>query len=454
MALKVSVSGIRGIVGQDLFPETVLSYVAAFLTTLGRSKGTVLIGRDSRNSGKLLEKIVEASANALGWNCINIGIAPTPTALLATRRLGCHGGIVITASHNPAQWNALKLCDARGLFIKAQQVEKISNLVTQGSNFAWKGHQDLGETIVHQDAAPLHIREVLRFLDCERIRKNKFRVVIDPCSAAGAVVDRPLLESLGCTVYSINEDITGNFPRGAEPVPENLSPLASQVKKRKAHVGFAQDPDADRLSVVSDGGVPIGEEYTLILAGETYLRRKKTDIAVNLSTSMMVDDLARRHGCRVFRTKIGEINVTDLLRSKKLCFGGEGNGGVIVPEINPCRDSLVAMGLILELLSMETGRKLSHIIEDFPSYCIKKDKISHTVSDVQVLYKHLLRRAKEIYTQHSFDTQDGIKIYNNEEWLHIRASNTEPVVRIMAESRSTHRTNQLIAEGKNLVAAS
>ena len=274
--------------------------------------------------------------------------------------------------------------------------------------------------------------------------------MIDPCGSAGSVIDRKFLESLGCTVYGLHEQVSDIFPREPEPVPGNLAELSREVLKQKAHIGFAQDPDADRLAVVSEQGKPIGEEYTLILAGENYLRRKKTDIAVNLLTSMMVDDLAMRYNASVYRTKIGEINVTDTLLEKGLAFGGEGNGGAIIPQINPCRDSIVAMGLILELLAIEK-RPLSQIILDFPSYCMKKDKIIHDGRDIDELYNRFLPLSKSHFMNYSYNKNDGIKIYNKEEWLHIRASNTEPAVRIMAESRDKNRTAKLIGIGKKLI---
>jgi phosphomannomutase len=453
MALKVSVSGIRGIVGEDLNPENIVTYVAAFLDCVGKPGDTVLIGRDSRSSGMLIERIAGATANALGWHCINIGIVPTPTALLATRRFGCQGGIIVTASHNPVQWNALKLCDSQGLFLQEAQVARIENRVQASEGLLWKGYADLGKSEEAYNASSLHLDTVLGFLDTDAIAKQHFRVVIDPCGATGCVVDRPFLESLGCTVIGINDTLSQEFPRGTEPIPENLVRLASQVKREKANIGFAQDPDADRLAVVSDTGVPIGEEYTLILAGEAYLRRRKTDIAVNLSTSMMVEDLAKRHGVNVFRTKIGEINVTSQLLQKKLGYGGEGNGGVIVPEVNPCRDSLVAMGLILEYLSIERGRMISEIIQEFPSYCMKKYKIKASDGDRGSFYHALYDRAQSSFKGYTIDTVDGIKIFNNEEWLHIRASNTEPAIRIMAESGASSRTDILINEGRHLTSS-
>jgi phosphomannomutase len=266
---------------------------------------------------------------------------------------------------------------------------------------------------------------------------------------SGAVIDRKFLESLGCEVFGIHEEVSGFFPRGPEPLPQNLSSLCNHVRKVNADVGFAQDPDADRLSVVADGGFAIGEEYTLVLAGESFLRKKKTDTACNLSTSMMVDDLTKRHNVKAFRTKIGEIHVTRALIDKGLLFGGEGNGGVIIPQINPCRDSIVAMGFILDLLATEKNKPLSKIIKEFKSYCMKKDKV--TLPDQKLSYSRILKEARKKFPDYSYITLDGIKIYNSCEWLHIRSSNTEPIVRIIAESPSNQRTEELMETGKLLL---
>jgi phosphomannomutase len=450
MPLKISVSGVRGVVGTDLTPPIIVSFISSFLRTLRKTSGTILIGRDARKSGIMIQHMVEGTANALGWNCIRIGIAPTPTVLLATRKLGCDGGIVITASHNPVQWNALKFCDGEGLFLRAPQVHKIEKMLGYEGTIPWKDFRNIGDTTFREDIARLHIEEVLRNIDVDRIRRRKLKVVVDPCGSAGSSIDRRFLETLGCTVFGINEQITDHFPREPEPIPQNLTQLGKEVLERKAHIGFAQDPDADRLAVVSEQGIPIGEEYTLVLAGESYLRRRKTDIAVNLSTSMMIDDLAARYESMVYRTKIGEINVTDALLRKGLDFGGEGNGGAIVPRINPCRDSIVAMGLILELISLET-RNLTQILLDFPSYCMKKDKfvIKNIKSDD--FYTQLLSESRECFKDYSFNTEDGIKMYTREEWLHIRSSNTEPAVRIIAESGNVKRTDELLGIGRKLV---
>jgi phosphomannomutase len=344
----------------------------------------------------------------------------------------------------------MKFCDKRGLFLRAEQVQRIEALLQNDTTYDWKDHDSLGQSSHREDTAALHVDHILSHIDADAIRKMGFRVVIDPCGSAGCSVDRIFLETLGCRVYGIHDHITDHFPRPPEPVPENLSLLGDEVRSRQAHIGFAQDPDADRLAVVSEQGSPIGEEYTVVLSGEAYLRRKKTNMAVNLSTSMMIDDLAARYNCTVTRTKIGEINVTDTLIESGFDFGGEGNGGTIIPSINPCRDSLLAMGLILELMATEK-RALSHILLDFPSYCMKKNKITLDRPTPQDFYKKMRILSRDAFQGYAFNQEDGIKIYNNEEWLHIRSSNTEPVVRIMAESPSNERSDELIEMGNRLV---
>lgn len=457
MPLMVSVSGVRGVVGVDLTPPSIIKYLHSFVRLLGPPPGRILIGRDTRDSGRIIDKIVEGTINALGYDSLNIGIAPTPTILLATRKYGCIGGIAITASHNPPQWNALKLCDENGLLLTEDKVDKLGAYVEKHArpSIQWKGFQETGKSTFDDRAKNLHIEEVLKLVDRSLIQDKKFRVAIDPGGGTGAVIDREFLKELGCTVTAINDRPQGFFPRDPEPIPEHLSGLSNLVKTSGADIGFAQDPDADRLSLVSDTGSPIGEEYTIVLAGEAYLRKQKTDIACNLSTSMMVDDLGRRHGVRVIRTKIGEIHVTSTLISNGLNYGGEGNGGVIVPSTNPCRDSIVGMGLILELLAI-VNRPLSRIIYEFPSYIMRKIKVPlqsrMQPSASEDFYNRIVQCASKFLKNYSYITLDGIKFYTDDEWLHIRNSNTEPAVRIMAESKTKKQTEKLLDIGIKLVA--
>ena len=452
MPLMISVSGVRGIIGEDLTPHVIISFVESFIHTLGKQAGKILIGRDTRESGSFIESLIEGSLTALGYDVINIGIATTPTILLLTRKLNCIGGIAITASHNPLQWNALKFCDGKGLFLVEKDVEKMRNRVlqTEYSDGCWSSFKTLGTTHQEKEAGFVHIDEVLKHIDQDHIREKKFKVAIDPAGGAGLVITRPFLEKLDCTVVGIHENQEPVFPRDPEPVPENLSKLCDLVVSSKADIGFAQDPDGDRLAVVSESGAAVGEEYTLVLAGDAYLRKHRTNIACNLSTSMMIDDLAKRYNVVVYRTKIGEINVTEKILEKNIFFGGEGNGGVIVPEINPCRDSITAMGLILELLAV-SKETVSGLIDGFPSYTMKKVKVPVGTVTKDEFYNSLLKIVGNYFPGYTVDNMDGIKISNGSEWLHIRFSNTEPVVRLISESPGAYRTDELIKIGKNLL---
>ncbi|MBN2322695.1 MAG: phosphoglucosamine mutase [Spirochaetes bacterium] len=459
MSLMVSVSGIRGIVGESLTPPVVMRYTRGFVKAAEKKQGVFLIGRDTRDSGPSIERVVEATITSLGHDVVNIGIAVTPTVLYCTRNLGCCGGIAITASHNGPEWNALKFCSGRGLFIEGPEVEKIERFAAADElSGSWTGHDRIGSVAGRTDAGRMHIDAVTKSIDTERIKEKGFVVAIDPVGGSGTAITREFLERLGCTVVGIHESPQTDFPRGPEPTPQNLTDLCVLVKNSKADIGFAQDPDGDRLSVVSELGKAIGEEYTLVLAGESYLRHTSTDIVCNLSTSMMADDLAHRFGVRVFRTKIGEINVTRGILEKKASYGGEGNGGVIATGINPCRDSIVGMGLILQLLA-EVGEPLSKIVGAWPSYHMDKKKIALEPQDTSIesrqarskeLYAHLFNGCKKYFDTHEEDTLDGIKIYNKQEWIHLRLSNTEPVIRIMAESPSAVRTKKLMAMGTAL----
>jgi len=456
----VSVSGIRGIVGESLTPPAVMRYTRGFVQVAGKKQGVFLIGRDTRASGPAIERIVEATVTSLGYDVINIGIAVTPTVLYCTHKLGCCGGIAVTASHNGPEWNALKFCNDRGLFIEGPAVEKLERFATADDlQGAWIGHNRLGSVSGRKDAHSMHIDAVIKAIDAERIRKRRFKVAIDPVGGSGTAITRDFLELLGCTVVGVHESPQSSFPRGPEPTPQNLSDLCMLVKKCGADIGFAQDPDGDRLSMVSEHGKAIGEEYTLVLAGESYLRHNKTDIVCNLSTSMMVDDLAKRFGVTVSRTRIGEINVTRGIIERKTSYGGEGNGGVIATGINPCRDSIVGMGLILQLLA-ENNEPVSCIVGALPSYHMDKQKFAlepQKATDIskqayrKELYVRILKASEKYFNIHETDTLDGIKLYNKNEWIHFRLSNTEPVIRVIAESASADRTKKLIIIGKKLV---
>jgi phosphomannomutase len=451
MSLMVSISGIRGIVGESLTPKAVMNYVSSFIKLLGKEKGTVLIGRDTRGSGKPIERIIEGTVTSLGYDVINIGIAPTPTVLLCTRKLGCMGGIAITASHNQAEWNALKFCNEKGLFLNEDMIKAIEMMVRKKDFIPqWVKFDKLGTVRAQNDAIKRHIDEVLSFIDVELIRRKGYTVGIDPVGGSSAVIDMEFLEQLGCTVKGVHDSQQEIFPRGPEPTPENIGDLCSLVTEHNADIGFAQDPDGDRLSVVSEKGKAIGEEYTLILAGESWLSKEKSGIVCNLSTSMMVEDLARRFGTDVIRTKIGEIWVTQTLLDRGFSFGGEGNGGVIVVPVNPCRDSILSMGFILELMA-KTESNISEIVGSIPAYFMKKEKVHVESRNTDSFYEAIDKTSRDLFCNYKKNTLDGIKYYTDTEWLHLRCSNTEPIARVVAESMSSQRTDELIAMGKSLI---
>jgi phosphomannomutase len=455
MSLMISVSGIRGVVGSDFNPQNMIPFLRAFTALLEEDRKRadvpperkVLIGRDSRKSGAYIEKIVHGTINALGYDTLSTGIMPTPAVLMATRELQCAGGIAITASHNPSEWNAFKFCTNRGLFFPPEHMARMKDerLLPLAP---WEPAKP--GTCSEHDAVDLYIKKVLEAFNVRIIQDKKLTVAFDPAGGAGASVDRPFLQNLGCTPMGVHEEVTGEFPRGPEPVPENLSDLCRLVRSSEAEVGFAQDPDADRLAIVDETGTPLGEEYTLVLAGEAFLRRKKTPIACNLSTSLMVDRLAARHGVEVVRTMIGEANVTGEILDQGLGYGGEGNGGVIVPAVNPCRDTLVGMGLILELLAVEE-KPLSELVRGMPSFVMKKTKVSLSSPPAGEWYEKMLEKGRKYFKNHEYSTLDGIKYYTTDEWLHIRGSNTEPVARIIAESPERKRTEELIRIGAMLI---
>ena len=453
MALMASISGFRGLIGTDINPSSVLNFTEAFINTIKIKNKRICIGRDSRKSGVFIKEVVNSTLLSLGIDVVDIGIAPTPTTLYATRNMKCDGGIIITASHNPLMWNALKLCGPDGIFLSEESINQIlerSNNLSRKIN--WSLYNSLGDIDSKFDYYKTYIDNILQYFNIEAIKNKHLTVAFDPVGGAATEVDKYFFEKLGCKMLPVNAEITGEFPRNPEPTPQNLQKLSEVVKMSNADIGFAQDPDADRLSIVTNKGNPISEEYTIILAGEGFLRKKKTDIACNLSTSMLIEELAKRFSVSVHRTKIGEAFVTEEILKNGLEYGGEGNGGVIIPSINPCRDSFVGMAQILELIS-ETGKSVDKIIKDYPEYKMIKEKykLNDQVQSKEEFYKKLYKKIKDKFDNYEINLIDGVKINNENEWLHIRLSNTEPQVRLVAESLSEERCNSLIDIGKNIL---
>lgn len=426
--LMRSVSGIRGVVGPSFSPSLIVNYVNAFIQLTKAKK--VVIGRDTRSTGPMIENLVASACSASGAEAIMLGVASTPTVEMEVIESKAGGGIIITASHNPIEWNALKFLTHEGIFLDEPQVKALFELV-DNNRFDWKDWSQVRPVIQREGADERHIDAVLKlpFIQPERIRGKKFRVAYDAVNGAGSMIVPKLLKALGCDMELINVEPNGIFPHGAEPTPENLGQLEELVARKKCHVGFATDPDADRCAIVSDAGKAIGEEYTLALATMLVLEHKKGPVGINLSTSRMVDDIAAKHGVPVLRTKVGEINVTVGMKANGSVIGGEGNGGVISPDLHYGRDGILAIAMTLQLMA-EKNKPLSAIAAEIPSYHIEKQKFSVAGKKLEVIFGRLLAKFPEA----KCDQQDGIRFEWERSWVHLRASNTEPVVRVIAEA--------------------
>jgi phosphomannomutase len=448
--LMISVSGIRGRVGFGLTPEVVARYAAAFgawAIARGGSREVVL-GRDSRVTGPLFHTVTRAALESVGANVIDIGLTTTPTLQLAVEHHHAAGGLGITASHNPIEWNALKFIGPDGLFLSAAQGAEMRALVEQGTPYAT--YDRLGETRFDVEAISRHLDAVLAlpFLDVTGIRSRHYRVAYDACRGAGGAVIPRLLELLGCDVHGIELETDGRFPRPPEPVPENLGPLELLVKRTGAQVGFATDPDVDRLALVSDAGTAIGEDYTLALATRVVLRHRQGPVVTNLSTSRIVDDMAAAGGSKVIRAPVGEVNVALRMRAENAVIGGEGNGGVILPELHLGRDAPLGVALLLQLMH-EDGEPLSRTIGKFPKYAILKEKLDRPAKPLDTVYSAL----RGAFPDAEADTQDGLRLSWPDRWIHVRPSGTEPIVRVIAEAPTKEAAAQLVERGRELLVA-
>jgi len=433
--LIISVSGMRGIVGESLTAPVAADYGCAFGTFLKsrfagkEDKLSVCIGTDSRPSGQMLKSAFADSLLSVGIDVIDLGVVTTPGVGIMLRQLGCEGGVVITASHNPVQYNGIKLLLENGIAPAAEQAEQIKNLYFSKS-FAIADSARSGKVTTNNQTDAVHIARVLKLIDKESVRAKKFKVVLDSVNGAGGRVGKKLLCELGCEVIAINNEPTGLFAHTPEPIAKNLTGLCSEVKKHKAQLGFAQDPDADRLAIVDENGIYIGEEYTLALAAEYTFGKSSGCAAANLSTSRMIDDIARKRGCEVIRTPVGEANVAEAMIKNNCIIGGEGNGGVIDLRVGPIRDSLVAMAFVLQLMA-DSGRAISQLAGELPDYYMKKEKISADKFQAQ----SIIAASQKIFTDAKVNTSDGCRFDFDDGWLHIRSSNTEPVMRIIAEAK-------------------
>jgi phosphomannomutase len=442
--LKISISGVRGVVGQSLTPSLLTRFAQAFGTHTG--PGTIVIGRDPRTSGEMVKHAVVAGILSTGNRVVDIGVCPVPTVQLQVRHRRAQGGIAITASHNPAEWNALKFIGPSGLFLNSGQARELLDIYHQGE-YTKVGGAELRTVEEIEGATDLHIKSILDTLGPLPQTKKKLRVVLDSCNGAGSLVGPKLIEALGAEVIPLNTTPDGSFPRPAEPLPENLGDLCRMVREHHADIGFAQDMDADRLAVVDETGEAIGEDYTLALAARYILSKTPGAIVTNLSTTSAMDDVARMFNCPLHRSKIGEANVTEVMRQVGAVIGGEGNGGVIYPRINFCRDSLVGMALILHLLA-ETGRTVTEILDDLPRYRMIKEKLECPSNKIG----EILKTVRDEYAGRRMDLRDGVKIIFEDAWLHVRGSNTEPIVRLVVEARDEARARRILDGVLELVA--
>ena len=442
MTLIRGISGIRGIVNDGLDADVVSDHMKAFSQL--QPDGTILVARDSRSHGA---ELIEAACFALatsGRDVINCDIIPTPTAQFLVEKNRYAGGIVITASHNPTEWNGMKFIDDDGCFLDARKNSRLFKLADEAESLE---EGAVGTITEEHSGINLHIKHTtqLSVVDIESIRNRQFKVVVDAVNGGAAIALPQMVEALGCEVITINCTPNGKFPRGAEPLPHNLKQLGDAVKKHNAHVGFATDPDGDRLAVVDEFGIPLGEEYTLTICADGILSTHDiaTPIVTNLSTTMALDKVCEKYKNTVVRSSVGEINVVNLMKEQNSVFGGEGNGGVILPESHYGRDSLVGVALFLNRMS-QTDDSVSKIFASMPQFYMVKDKIE--LGDINP--NKALYIISQTFKDCEHNTIDGLKLIWGNSWAHIRKSNTEPIIRIYAEAQSKLEAEKLVSSIK------
>ncbi|NNG16420.1 MAG: phosphoglucosamine mutase [Gemmatimonadales bacterium] len=444
-SLIVSVSGMRGIVGLDLTPELVARHAAA-LGAWARAAGnpTVVVGRDARTSGPMFVRAASAGLMSVGVQILDVGLVPTPTVQLAVEHHQAGAGLVLTASHNPIEWNALKFIGPDGLFLDAEVGARVRELADLGpERVAW---DQVGEVVEDTEAVARHLDQVMALpvIDVPAIQRRGFTVALDCVRGAGGTAMPALLERLGCTVVGINLETDGKFPRPPEPIPEHLGELERLVLRSKADVGVAVDPDVDRLALVDELGRAIGEDYTLAFAVQAVYGSAPSDmenarvVVANLSTSLVVEDAAKGSGARMVRAPVGEANVAQAIVEEGAAIGGEGNGGVILPSLHVGRDAPVGVALILHLLARQ-GSTVSALVAAGPRYHIVKSKLARGPS-LEPVYRRLIDR----FVDATSDLRDGLRLAWPDRWLHLRPSGTEPVVRIIAEAPSQAEAEDLV----------
>lgn len=434
----ISVSGIRGIFGTDLTPENLTQFTAAFGEWSG--SGKIIVGRDTRVTGQICEDIVCATLQSVGCDVVKVGVAPTPTVAMGVLKHEADGAIIISASHNPEEWNALKLLNSKSEFLDADQANEVIEISKQQSYF-YKKYNAIGSITEDDQLLNYHIQKILNlpYIDHDLIASKDFSVAIDPVNGTGAVSLPQLLKALGVnTVEAINDEPTGMFAHVAEPLPEHLGDICELVKEKNCDLGIVTDPDADRLALVTNKGNLFGEEYTQAAAFDFLLDKKPGACATNLSSSRVAEDVAHKYDQECHRSKVGEINVVKKMQEVDAVIGGEGNGGVINPDLHYGRDALVGTAMILQLLA-ERDISSDDYRNTLPNYYMRKDKMQLADVDGDAL----LEKANSLYQEYNPDATDGVKIDFEDGWVHLRKSNTEPIIRIYSEGISPEKAKEL-----------
>ena len=448
MALIKSISGIRGTIGgnpgEGLSGVDVVKFTAAYASFIKKNNpaaGKIVVGRDARLSGKMVEHLVAGTLMSMGFDVINIGLATTPTTEVAVTGCGADGGIIITASHNPKQWNALKLLNSNGEFLNDKEGKEVIS-IAEKDEYSFAEVDNLGKEYKDETWNLRHIELVknLKLVDCDAIAKADFTVAVDAVNSVGGIVIPQVLKALGVrNIVELNCEATGKFAHNPEPIPQNLTDISDLMKSGKADVGFVVDPDVDRLAIVMENGEMFVEEYTLVAVADYILRNTPGSTVSNLSSSRALADVTKKYGCEYSASAVGEVNVVEKMKETGAVIGGEGNGGVIYPELHYGRDALVGVALFLTLMAKE-GKKVSELKKEYPSYSIVKNRVDLTP---EINVDALLEAVKDKYKDEKVTDIDGVKIDFSDGWVHLRKSNTEPIIRVYSEAPTEARAEEL-----------
>ena len=457
MSLIKSISGIRGTIGgkpgEGLSALDIVKFTAAYAAfirkTTSKSTNTIVVGRDARISGVMVDKLVCGTLISMGFDVVNIGLASTPTTEIAVVEENACGGIILTASHNPKQWNALKLLDENGEFLNDLQGKEVLT-IAESEDFEFAEVENLGRVLMNETYNSRHIQKVksLSLVDCDAIRNANLTVAVDAVNSVGGIVIPQLLKELGIrNIIELNCDANGKFAHNPEPIPENLTQISDLMRRGCADVGFVVDPDVDRLAIVMENGEMFVEEYTLVAVADYVLSHTPGSTVSNLSSSRALRDVTNSHNCSYSAAAVGEVNIVAKMKETNAIIGGEGNGGVIYPESHYGRDALVGVGLFLSLLA-KSGKKVSELKATYPQYAIAKNKIELTP---EIDVDKILLAMKEKYASENITDIDGVKIDFSDSWVHLRKSNTEPIIRIYSEATTMEKANKLAEDIKQVI---